>query len=109
MNEEAWKRLVEKIADGTVVPIVGSRLLLGADGQPSIQSQVAAQLMADCGVEIGNEPLAPFRELNDAVSRLKSSVALQDLYDYVHEAIDAVTGGEGFVAPAPVRQLAEIE
>jgi len=108
MNEAAWKRLVDKIADGTVVPIVGSRLLLGADGQPSIQSPVAAQLMADCGVEIGNEPLAPFRELNDAVSRLKSSVALQDLYDYVHEAINAVTGGDGFAVPTPVRQLAEI-
>jgi hypothetical protein len=108
MNDASWNRLIDKIGDGTVVPIIGSRLLLGAEGQPSIQAQVAARLMADCGVEIGDEPLAPFRELNDAVSRLKSSVPLQDLYDYVHDAINAVTGGEGFAVPAPVRQLAEI-
>ncbi len=91
MTEASWKRLIDKIRESNVVPIIGSRLLVGADGQTSLQAQVAARLLSDCGKDIGDEPLSPFRELNDAVSRLKGSVDPQDLYDCVHEAICAVT------------------
>jgi hypothetical protein len=107
MNDASWKSLLDKIQENNVVPIVGPRLLV-ADGQTSLQAQIAARLIKDCGKDIGNVPLPPFRELNEAVSRLKASVDLQDLYDYVHEAICAVTAADGFAIPAPLRQLAEI-
>ena len=74
MNEASWKRLLEKIGECNVVPIIGSRLLVDSDGQTSLQAQVAARLMIDCGKDIGDAPLSSFRELNDAVSRLKGSV-----------------------------------
>jgi hypothetical protein len=108
MNEPPWKRLIEKIGESNVVPIIGPRLLVGADGQMSLQAQVAARLLNECGQGAGDVPLPPFRELNEAVSRLKGSVDSQDLYDYVHEAICAVTGAADFVVPAPIRQLAQI-
>jgi hypothetical protein len=108
MTEASWRRLLEKIRDSNVVPIVGSRLLAGADGETSLQARVATRLMIDCGKDIGDQPLSPFRELNDAVSRLKGSVDPQDLYDCVHEAICAVTTAGDFAIPPPIRQLAQI-
>lgn len=108
MNEASWKSLLDKIQESNVVPIIGSRLLVDADGQTSLQAQIAARLMQDCGKEAGDVPLPPFRELNEAVSQLKGSVDLQDLYDCVHEAIRAVTAAGDFAIPTPIRQLAEI-
>jgi hypothetical protein len=64
--------------------------------------------MRDCGKDAGEQSLPPFRELNEAVSQLKGSVAPQDLYDAVYEAIRAVTDGTDFTTPTPIRQLAEI-
>jgi hypothetical protein len=108
MNEASWKRLLNKIRESNVVPIIGSRLLVGPDGQTSLQKQVAERLMQDCGQEVGGAPLPPFRELSEAVSRLKGTVEPQDLYDCVHDAILAVTGASDFAVPAPIQQLAEI-
>ncbi|MEP7310751.1 MAG: toll/interleukin-1 receptor domain-containing protein [Acidobacteriota bacterium] len=108
MTEASWRRLIDKIQENNVVPIVGSRLLVGADGQASLQARVATRLLTDCGKDLGEEPLSPFRELNDAVSRLKGSVDPQDLYDCVHEAICAVTSAADFAIPTPIRQLAQI-
>ena len=108
MNEASWKRLLDKIRESNVVPIIGSRLLVGADGQTSLQAQVAARLMKDCGQDVGDVPLAPFRELLDAVSRLKGIVDPQDLYDCVHEAICGVTQAADFAVPPPIRQLSQI-
>jgi hypothetical protein len=108
MLEAAWKRLIDKVGECNVVPIVGSRLLVAADGQTSLQGLVAARLMQECGQDIGEVPLASFRELNDAVSRLKGTVDPQDLYDYVHEAIRAVIDAPDFVMPAAIKQLSEI-
>ena len=79
MNEASWKRLPNKIRESNVVPIIGSRLLVGADAQTSLQKQIGERLMQDCGKEVGEVPLPPFRELTDAVSRLKGVVDAQDL------------------------------
>lgn len=108
MNESAWKKLMNNIGENNVVPIIGSRLLVGADGRTSLQAQIAARLLKDCGKDAGELPLSPFRELNEVVSQLKGSIDQQDLYDAVHEAIHAVTEAKDFVVPAPIRQLAEI-
>lgn len=110
MNEASWKSLLDKIQESNVVPIIGSRLLVGADGHTSLQGQIAKRLLQDYGVETGEVPLPPFRELNEAVSRLKGNpeVRLQDLYDSVHDAIRAVTTAGDFAVPVPIRQLAQI-
>ena len=108
MNDESWRRLFSKIQEGNVVPIIGSRLLVGADGQDSLQGQIAKQLISDNGKEVGELPLPAFRELNEAVSRLKGTVDLQKLYDSVHDTIRAITEAGNFVVPEPIRQLAQI-
>jgi hypothetical protein len=108
MNEAGWKRLLDKIRDNNVVPIIGSRLLVGADGQTSLQAQVAARLLHNYGKKPEEIALPPFREVNEVVSRLKETVNLQDLYDDVCGAIHAVVNAEKFTIPTPIRQLADI-
>jgi hypothetical protein len=117
MNDPAWKRLIDKIHEGNVVPIIGPRLLAGADGKSSLQAHIAQRVLEDCcedidasgkGKEIENVPLPPFRELNELVSRLKGIVEAQDLYDHVYEAISEATSGAEFAIPAPIVQLSEI-
>jgi hypothetical protein len=107
MSEASWKRLINKIREGNVVPIVGPRLLVNANGQ-SIQAQIASRLIESNGMEVGDIALPPFCELNEAVSRLKGNVREQDLYDSVSEAIDAVVRAPDFVIPPPIRRLAQI-
>jgi hypothetical protein len=108
MNEAGWKRLMNKIRENNVVPIIGSRLLVGADGQTSLQAQIAMRLMHERGREPGEVALPLFRELNEAVSRLKGTDVPLDLYDDVCGAIHAVTQSADFAIPAPIRQLADI-
>jgi hypothetical protein len=104
MNDQAWRRLIDMMRDGMVVPVVGPRLLVDADGK-SLQEQVARKLLANYEVDIGDEELPPFRELNDAVRRLKGVVENpQDLYG----DIDSVLRGFRFALPKPLMQLAEM-
>ena len=112
MNDSAWSRLLDKIEESNVVPIVGARLLLGADGQTSLQEQIAKRLLQDYD-KSSDVPLPRFRELNEVVSMLRRSGAeQQDLYDYVHGAIRTVLHppepGALPPIPAAIRQLAQI-
>jgi len=109
MDETAWKRLLIQIRAGLVVPVVGCRLLVDADGNSDLQAKVARQVLATRGLDADGE-LPPFRELNEAVIRLRenSRGRLQDLYTDVDTAIREVTGSKDFVIPASLRQLAEI-
>ena len=106
MKEASWKRLLSQIHDGYVVPVIGSRLLVGEDGQQSLQRQVAERLLEIHGHQ-AIPSLTLYRELNDAVSRLKEGTNLQDLYTDIHEIIQEFTSDDA-VIPAPLRQLAEI-
>jgi hypothetical protein len=110
MEEAAWKRLLGQIRDGYVVPIVGCRLLVDAEGKSCLQAKVAGKVLAANGQKPEDETLPPFRELNEAVTRLrqKGPGKLQDLYADTDEAIRSVTGADDFVVPTPIRQLAEI-
>jgi len=110
MNEASWRRLLGQIRDGFVVPIAGCRLLVDADGKSSVQARVVEELLSAYGEKIGDEPLPPFRELNEAVTRLRASGAarLQDLYADVDAAIRKVTSAKDFVMPVPIRLLSEI-
>jgi len=111
MNEASWNRLLALIQDGFVVPVVGSRLLVSTEGQHSLQAQIAERLLALYDVKV-DQPLPPFRELNEAVARLllieKGGPKLQDLYVDTHNVIRAVTAAADDIIPLPIRQLAEI-
>src|SRR5262249_37301272 len=89
MIDSAWNRLLQKIGDGNVVPIVGSRLLVGPDGSSSIQETIARKLLEDAE-KPSDVALTPFRELNDAVFQLRGSFDGEELYDRVHDAIESV-------------------
>ncbi|NML15895.1 toll/interleukin-1 receptor domain-containing protein [Azohydromonas caseinilytica] len=113
MNEAAWRRLLSQIRDGMVVPVVGPQLLVGRDGEPSLQARVARRLLqmheGEPGAEDPDAPLPPLRELHEAVSRLKPHASLQDLYGDVHAALQELTAGDDeAVVPPPLRQLAQI-
>jgi hypothetical protein len=107
VDDRTWERLLESIRENNVVPVLGPRLLVGADGT-SIQKQIASSLLRSYGRDVDKVSLTPFRELNDAVSHLKGSVDLQELYFRVHSAIREVTAAKSFVIPEPIRQLSEI-
>lgn len=89
------------------MPVVGPRLLVGNDGRGSLQKQVAERLLESYGRAAGEEQLPPFRELNEAISRLKSEANLQDLYTDVHDAIRELTKADADI-PIPIRQLSQI-
>ncbi len=108
MNEAGWKRLMDKIRENNVVPIVGTRLLVGADAKTSLQAQVAAQLMKDHGGAIEEIALPPFREIHEVVSQLKGKVDLLDLCDDIRRAIREVVNARDFTMPEPIKQLAAI-
>jgi TIR domain len=110
MEEAAWKRLLGQIRDGFVVPIVGCRLMVDAEGKSCLQAQVANRVLAANGQKREGETLPPFRELNEAVTRLRQRGPgkMQDLYADVDEAIRGATGADDFAVPTPIRQLAEI-
>jgi hypothetical protein len=74
------KRLMDKIRKNNVVPVIGSQLLVGADGQTSLKAQVVACLMPDSGSDAGGYP-PTFLRINEEVSLLKRSVGRHKLYD----------------------------
>ena len=97
MNEASWKRLLRQIRDGNnlVVPIVGSRLLVGPDGQSSLLAPIAKRLLENYGLDA--DELPPFRELNEAVTRIKTAnppgFDLQNLYSGCGRGIAKVKRG----------------
>jgi hypothetical protein len=107
MREADWNRLLTMMRDGMVVPVVGARLLLDADGTTSLQARVAAKLLADNGVPMPAGGLPPFREVNEAVTLLKGTVELNDLYCDIDIAMRALRK-QGLQIPQPLQQLAQI-
>lgn len=109
MDEDGWKRLMRKIRENKVIPIIGSRLLVGSDGQTSLQAQVAAHLMKAHGKQSKEITLPPFREINEVVSHLKGEGGnLVDLCDDVREGIREVINARDFTIPEPIVQLAAV-
>ena len=107
MKELDWHRLLGQIRDGYVVPVIGSRLLVGGDNRQSLQREIAIRLLEKHDVQVNPESLPPFREVSDVVSRLKAGTNLQDLYADIHEVIQELTADEAII-PAPIQQLAQI-
>src|SRR5262245_2935166 len=116
MNEASWRRLVRQIRDdkndvkNLVVPVVGSQLLVGADGGSSLYAPIARRLLKNYGLEPG--PLPPFRELNEAVTRIRAAnppgFNADDRYGDTDEAMSALTAAGDAAIPESIRQLAKI-
>ena len=83
MKDRDWNLLLGRMREGNVVPVIGSRLLVDADGT-SLYARVATKVLAAHGKAVGVQPLPPFRELNAAIK------------------------AEGLVTPTALKQLAQI-
>ena len=109
MTDDAWDGLLERIADGAVIPVVGSQLLVDSAGR-SIPARVAMRLLATLSPGTNASVLSAGRELDDAIEYLQRSGAIgpMRLYEAVYHAIKVVTGTEGDV-PQALSQLATID
>jgi len=119
MKDKDWRRLLERMKEGTVVPVIGPRLLIDGQGSP-LTLRVARRLLADYDVDIGDGALPPFRELTEVATRLKGKLRNpQDLYGDVDSALKLVgmlesgnrgkePKGEAVAIPKPLQQLGQI-
>ena len=107
MKESAWEQLLDLMAHGDVVPVIGARLLLDADGKGSLQARVAERLLDEFDFEMPEGGLPPFREVNEAVALLKGKVDAQDLYHPIYQAMVRLQKG-GVPIPRTLQQLAQI-
>ena len=110
MKESAWRRLLDQMRDGLVVPVIGSRLLIDKDRQP-LSAQIARMVIEGSDLDINPKTLPPFREINEIVTRLKAQradpVTLLELYGDIYAALRKLDT-EGLELPQPLRQLAAI-
>jgi hypothetical protein len=107
MNDADWKRLLDRMRDGDVVPVVGPQLLVEADGRTSRQARIAEILLRNHGLGVPPGSLPAYRELNEAFSRLKDTVKEQDIYADAHDLIRQESQAAA-TAPEPIKQIAEI-
>ncbi len=108
MTDADWDELLGSISEGMVVPVVGARLLLDADGVGSLQARIAAKLLAAHGVQPPPEGLPLFREVNEAVTLLKGlGKDVQRLYNPIFQAMQDLRT-QGVPIPRPMEQLAQI-
>ncbi len=110
MTEGDWKRLLRQIRGGYVVPVLGSELLAGPDGMSTLLRVVSERLLTLHEIPLSQwPPMAPFHELNAAVSlilaqgRVKAQALYVDVADLFGEAAQ-----EPGVVPTALAQLAEI-
>ena len=107
MNEGAWRKLIKQLREGQVVPVIGPELLDGPAPGGGLQARVARRLLALYDPDARPE-LAPWRELHEVVSLLKTRVNLQDLYSDAHDALVEFSSEPIERAPAAIRQLSAI-
>jgi len=111
MDDKSWDRLLRRIEDGLVVPVVGQQVLTSGEDDVALQAKIAHHLLELYDIDPNSVPLTPFNELNDAVVQIKSEQAydMQDLYADVHDAVRHLTTGPNAVIPEPIRQIAAIK
>jgi hypothetical protein len=108
MNERSWDRLLKSIEDGLVVPVLGPQVLIAQGSNDSFQARVARQLLEFYDCDPGGDPLPPFRELNEAVTRLKRDHPIQDFYGDIHDAIQKLTAKSDAAISESVKHIAAI-
>ncbi|GJL74064.1 toll/interleukin-1 receptor domain-containing protein [Nitrosomonas sp.] len=110
MDEKSWNRLLRRIEDGLVVPVIGQQVLTCGKNNDSLQAQIAQYLLKQYDIEPAHTSHTPFNQLNDVVIQIKKEQEydLQDLYADIHDAIKRLTTGPDAHIPEPVRQIAAI-
>ncbi len=108
MNERFWNRLLQAVADGNVIPVIGSRLL--ADGNQSFHWKVAERLLEVNGLDTSQLPFRRGREIHDAVCAIKADRTINDsdLYGDVADAIQSVSADFSSQLPSALSQFASI-
>jgi hypothetical protein len=109
MKDRDWENLLKLMKTGAVVPVVGSRLLVDAEGRP-LSQRLARRLLDSYEVQVPDDELPPYRELNHAVTVLKKEVKNpQVLYTDIDGALaDLLTGPDAVPMPSALQQLAGI-
>lgn len=110
MDEKNWDRLLRRIEDGLVVPVLGQQVLASSESNATLQARIADYLLEQYDIEPDTVSLTPFNELNDAVVQIKKQQAydMQDLYADIHDTIRNLTTGPNTVIPEAVQQIAAI-
>jgi hypothetical protein len=111
MEEKDWRRLLDRMKEGKVVPVIGSRLLVGPDGASPLFAQLARQLLDEHDVKSDHVELPAFRELNEAVTQLKGKLEDDDDFDDLYGKISTALArfkADTVAVPQPLQQLAEI-
>ncbi|HET9624110.1 MAG TPA: toll/interleukin-1 receptor domain-containing protein [Kofleriaceae bacterium] len=100
ISEPEWNRLLKRIEDGKIIPVVGEQLSVipTVGGDQSLADYLAAKLEL---------PGPPTSSLNELAFRYLRQPArhIDDLYADISQALPS---GEDFVLPTPLKQLAEI-
>ena len=108
MTEAEWKRLLNRIRDGDVVPVLGTQLLVDPATGASGQASVAESLLSRHGEPVEPGSLPAWRELNEAFERLSAKVRPQDIYADVHEIMREHSLRNAADLPAALKQIAQI-
>ncbi|HQU63522.1 MAG TPA: hypothetical protein PKY85_10290, partial [Nitrosomonas sp.] len=110
MDEKDWDRLLRRIEDGLVIPVIGQQVLTAPESDVSFQVRIARHLLKQYDIELNDVLLTPYHALNDAIIQIRSvqEYDLQDLYADIHEAIKQLTSGPDACIPDSLRQIAAI-
>jgi hypothetical protein len=102
ISEQEWTRILRRIADRKVIPVIGEHLTLMRLDDPARESSLAACLAARLGL-----PESPTSSLNQLAFRYIQAHprATEDLYA---DICGSLPRGNHFPLPKPLLQLAEI-
>ena len=108
MTEAEWKRLLNRVRDGDVVPVLGPQLLVDPATGASSQAAVAEALLVLHGEPAEPGSLPACRELNEAFERLSAKVRPQDIYADVHALMRERSPRNAADLPTALKQIAQI-
>jgi hypothetical protein len=102
ISEQEWIRILRRIEDHMVIPVIGEHLTTMKRADSSQELGLAAYLGTELG--LGGEPP---RSLNDLAFRYlqENPRGIEDLYVAIY---DALRTAKDFPLPIPLKQLAEI-
>jgi hypothetical protein len=108
ISELEWNRMLTRIEDRNVIPVVGEHLTVMSRGDPPREMSLAAFLATELGLVGQAEALAAPLSLNDLAFRyleLKRGSLDDDLYADIFQTLVSASAAP---VPTPLRQLAEI-
>lgn len=102
ISELEWSRILRRVADRKVIPVIGEQLTLMSRGNPAEEMSLASYLAAELDL-----PGPPTSSLNELAFRYlqKNPRGIDDLYADIFQKLPTA---ETFPLPTPLKQLAEI-